>query len=298
MLQKSKIESDSAQIDPIHPAHGIVGMIVETDAVFGNVTEDGPNYRWLDRHNCLDDENPDWTWGSFYAPRLWYLGSYSGEYSPVDYRRYYDLVKLYDRSLQAPSSRNSGYGANSALVYTVAAGSAMLSISTALNALSSHAVCTAAFVAVAAVIGFAFGSIRTLDRIGVLAWIGAISIIIAGNVIHWVTWLGSTSSVALIAYIVASAIPVFSGLVSLIGALLGTFLTFHPYAGMWLYDNCKNRERTLSWYSMVGWCIFIFVAGTFLTIVGTYGSIVSIVDSYTQSGGTPAWSCADNSNST
>lgn len=76
---------------------------------------------------------------------------------------------------------DSGYGANSALVYTVAAGSAMLSISTALNALSSHAVCTAAFVAVAAVIGFAFGSIRTLDRIGVLAWIGAISIIIAGK---------------------------------------------------------------------------------------------------------------------
>lgn len=54
----------------------------------------------------------------------------------------------------------------------------------------------------------------------------------SNSVIHWTTWLGSTFGVALVAYIVASAIPVFSGLISLIGALLGSFLNFHPYAGM------------------------------------------------------------------
>ncbi|EIT82831.1 amino acid transporter, putative [Aspergillus oryzae 100-8] len=466
MLQKSKIESDSAQIDPIHPAHGIVGMIVETDAVFGNVTEDGPNYRnvgWIGTTALMMKTQiglgvlsmplvfgtlgliP----GNILLLTIAGITTWSNYMIGVFKLRHPEVYGIDDVGRMFFGQIGCElFGAAYALFYTVAAGSAMLSISTALNALSSHAVCTAAFVAVAAVIGFAFGSIRTLDRIGVLAWIGAISIIIAvfivtiavglqdrpsaapstgiwksdykivnnpsftdavsaistlvftyagtpaffniaaemrqpllytralavcqttvtmvyvivgtiiyyycgsyvaspalgsagvtikkvaygislpglivscvlfvhlpakhtfvrilrgsnhltaNSVIHWVTWLGSTSSVALIAYIVASAIPVFSGLVSLIGALLGTFLTFHPYAGMWLYDNCKNRERTLSWYSMVGWCIFIFVAGTFLTIVGTYGSIVSIVDSYTQSGGTPAWSCADNSNST
>jgi hypothetical protein len=34
------------------------------------------------------------------------------------------------------------------------------------------------------------------------------------------------------AYIIASAIPVFSGLVALIDALLATFLIFQPSAGM------------------------------------------------------------------
>ncbi|QRD89276.1 putative amino acid transporter [Aspergillus flavus] len=470
MLQKSKIESDSAQIDPTHPAHGIVGTIVETDAVFGNVTEDGPNYRnvgWISTAALMMKTQiglgvlsmplvfgtlgliP----GNILLLAIAGITTWSNYMIGVFKLRHPEVYGIDDVGRMFFGQIGCElFGAAYALFYTVAAGSAMLSISTALNALSSHAVCTAAFVAVAAVIGFAFGSIRTLDRIGILAWIGAISIIIAvfivtiavglqdrpsaapstgiwksdykivnnpsftdavsaistlvftyagtpaffniaaemrqpllytralaacqttvtmvyvivgtiiyyycgsyvaspalgsagvtikkvaygislpglivscvlfvhvryqlpakhtfvrilrgsnhltaNSVIHWVTWLGSTSSVALIAYIVASAIPVFSGLVSLIGALLGTFLTFHPYAGMWLYDNCKNRERTLSWYSMVGWCIFIFVAGTFLTIVGTYGSIVSIIDSYTQSGGTSVWSCADNSNST
>ena len=53
------------------------------------------------------------------------------------------------------------------------------SISTALNALSLHGACTAVFVAVAAVIGFLTGSIRTLGKISWLAWAGVISIITA-----------------------------------------------------------------------------------------------------------------------
>lgn len=57
----------------------------------------------------------------------------------------------------------------------------MLSISIALNALSMHATCTAVFVAVAAIIGFGFSSIRTLGRISWLAWIGVTSIIVAGK---------------------------------------------------------------------------------------------------------------------
>lgn len=37
---------------------------------------------------------------------------------------------------------------------------------------------------------------------------------------------------------------------------------------------------------MVGWCAFVIVAGMFLTVAGTYGSIPEIVDSYAASGGT------------
>ena len=43
---------------------------------------------------------------------------------------------------------------------------------------------------------------------------------------HWTTWLGCTFGTVLIAYIIASAIPVFAGLISLVGALLGTLMSF------------------------------------------------------------------------
>lgn len=102
------------------------------------------------------------------------------------------------------------------------------------------------------------------------------------------------------AYIIASAIPVFGGLVSLIGALLGTLMSFQPMGCMWLYDNwnMEKGKQTLRWKFMVCWSIWVVVIGTFLMVAGTYGSVVGIIDSYKVSGGSAAWSCADNSNST
>lgn len=99
-------------------------------------------------------------------------------------------------------------------------------------------------------------------------------------------------------YLIASGIPVFSDLVSLIGALLSTFMSFQPMGCMWLYDNWKiGRERpTVKWMLLSSWSILIVVLGTFLTVAGTYGSIVSISASSKAASGTSAWSCADNSN--
>lgn len=50
----------------------------------------------------------------------------------------------------------------------------------------------------------------------------------ANTVAHWTIRLSCTFGIALGAYIIASAIPIFGDLVSLIGALLGTLLTFQP----------------------------------------------------------------------
>ncbi|KAE8154133.1 transmembrane amino acid transporter protein-domain-containing protein [Aspergillus avenaceus] len=125
---------------------------------------------------------------------------------------------------------------------------------------------------------------------------------LTGNtVIHWVTWFGCTVGVTIIAYIIASAIPVFDNLISLIGALMGTFMSFQPMGCMWLYDNWtkgKNNVRKSSkWVFMVCWSSFVILAGCFLMVAGTYGSVVSIIDGYKADGGSAAWSCADNSNS-
>ncbi|KAJ5357873.1 transmembrane amino acid transporter protein-domain-containing protein [Penicillium brevicompactum] len=116
---------------------------------------------------------------------------------------------------------------------------------------------------------------------------------------HWITWLGCVFGVTATAYIIASGIPVFNDLVSLVGALFGTLMTFQPMACMWFYDNWKSsKRRTPMWYAMVVWCTFILFAGSFLLVSGTYGSIVNIINSYGESGGAEAWSCADNSKST
>lgn len=66
-------------------------------------------------------------------------------------------------------------------VWIFVAGSGMLGISIALNAMSLHGACTAIFVAVAAIAGFLLGSIQTLGRISWLAWVGVIAIMTASK---------------------------------------------------------------------------------------------------------------------
>ena len=50
---------------------------------------------------------------------------------------------------------------------------------------------------------------------------------------------------------------------------------------MWLYDNYSRGKATKSvrWMLMVAWSILIIILGSFLVVAGTYGSVVSIIDS-------------------
>jgi hypothetical protein len=119
----------------------------------------------------------------------------------------------------------------------------------------------------------------------------------ANTITHWTTWIACTSVTTLIAYCIASGIPAFGGLVSLVGALFGTLLCFQPEGIMWLYDNwhAYNRGST-RWTAMVAWCVLVIVIGTFLMVAGTYGSVVGLIDTFAADDGSAAWSCVDNSN--
>lgn len=119
----------------------------------------------------------------------------------------------------------------------------------------------------------------------------------SNSLVHWSTWLGCTFVVSIIAYIIASAIPIFYSLVSLIGALVGTLMCFQAMGFMWFYDNWENRTISPKWISACGWASFVIASGTLLMVAGTYGSIVEIIQAYKAAGGSGAWSCADNSNS-
>lgn len=88
--------------------------------------------------------------------------------------------------------------------------------------------------------------------------------------------------------------------VGLVGALFGSFFSLTGVSFMWFYD-VRGRfrvaeKRTLSFWLLVTLNTFIIFAGLFIMVGGTYGSIVSIIDSYEANGGRP-WACADNSGS-
>ncbi|KIA75952.1 amino acid transporter Mtr [Aspergillus ustus] len=121
----------------------------------------------------------------------------------------------------------------------------------------------------------------------------------SNSLIHWTTWLSCTLGVTLIAYIIASGIPFFNDLVSLIGAMLGSFLGYQPTGSMWFYENWGKRRgnRTWKWTVMACWSGFIILTGCFITVAGTYASVTGIISSIRADGGSKPWACADNSNS-
>ena len=119
----------------------------------------------------------------------------------------------------------------------------------------------------------------------------------SNSAVHWIAWLSRTSGVTIVGYIFSSAIPVFEDLVSLAGALITALLCFQLMGAMWLYDNWSKgkEERSAGWTLMVIWCIFVIILGSFMTVAGIWGSVTSIIVSYQKTGGSAAWTCADNS---
>ncbi|GAA5862341.1 hypothetical protein JCM8547_007609 [Rhodosporidiobolus lusitaniae] len=117
---------------------------------------------------------------------------------------------------------------------------------------------------------------------------------------HWLVWVSCILGCVLFSYVIAEAIPVFDGLVGLVGALFGTFMGLHAQALMYLFDirgffKLKD-ERTPRRCIGVVLNVGLLVLASFLLVAGTYGSAVYIKNDYEKNGGTP-WSCADNSNS-
>jgi amino acid permease len=121
--------------------------------------------------------------------------------------------------------------------------------------------------------------------------------LVSNSPVHWITWLTCTGCVTVVAYIIASAVPNFGSLISLVGALLATLMSFQPMGAMWLYDNWSGRKRNARWMIGVCWAIIIIVVGTFIMVGGSYSAIVQIIDDYNSNPDARAWSCADNSNS-
>ena len=119
---------------------------------------------------------------------------------------------------------------------------------------------------------------------------------------HWAAWLGSVAFTAVLAYVIASAIPFFDDLISLIGAIFGTFFCFCLEGGMYLtliwpaYKDRALRTRWF-WFTVVA-NAFLILLGAFIIVAGTYASVVEINDSFIAGTVGSSFSCQDNSAST
>ncbi|KAI5478377.1 hypothetical protein MNV49_005126 [Pseudohyphozyma bogoriensis] len=115
---------------------------------------------------------------------------------------------------------------------------------------------------------------------------------------HWIVWIACVLGCTLFSFVIAEAVPVFNDLIGLIGALFGSFTAIVVMGMMWLYDNGSERStnKTLVYRLLFAWNVFIIVAGTFLMVSGTYGSIVGLISDTAAGATTQPFSCADNSN--
>ncbi|KAG7048278.1 neutral amino acid transporter [Colletotrichum scovillei] len=111
------------------------------------------------------------------------------------------------------------------------------------------------------------------------------------TVIHWVTWLGSTIGISALAFIIAEAVPFFSYLVGLIGSIccMPTCLIIPAFMG--LYMDWEKRSSSKVKMSFCALHIFTIVLGSFMTVVGTYTTIQSIIDAYNDGRVGSAFTC-------
>ncbi|GAA5854743.1 hypothetical protein JCM8547_004054 [Rhodosporidiobolus lusitaniae] len=120
------------------------------------------------------------------------------------------------------------------------------------------------------------------------------------TVTHWTVWLSCVFGCLIVAYLISQAIPVFSGLVSLVSALVSAPLCLHMEALMYLYDHrsffkSKSDRTPLAWAGVTA-NILLLLAASLLLVGGTYGSILDIINSYANGVSKP-FTCDDNSGS-
>ncbi|RDW72884.1 hypothetical protein BP6252_06791 [Coleophoma cylindrospora] len=120
----------------------------------------------------------------------------------------------------------------------------------------------------------------------------------SNTVVHWGTWLACTIGLSALSFILASAIPIFNYLLALVGSVCFAPLAIILPAWLWIYDHGHYRSGSIAGKLAYWLHWLVIILGVFMTIGGTYGVIVQIINAYHDGQIDSAFSCADNSGST
>ncbi|PSN61447.1 hypothetical protein BS50DRAFT_592922 [Corynespora cassiicola Philippines] len=119
----------------------------------------------------------------------------------------------------------------------------------------------------------------------------------ANTVVHWGVWMGCITGMTVVSFLIASGVPIFNYLLSLAGSVAFAPLALGLPGWLWIYDH-DDWWRGSWWQRIVyGLHVLLILISVFLTVGGTYGVIVQIMDAYADGTIASAFSCADNSNS-
>lgn len=119
----------------------------------------------------------------------------------------------------------------------------------------------------------------------------------ANTAVHWCTWFACVGSMSIISFLIASGVPIFNYLLSLAGSIAFAPLALGLPGWLWIYDHADYWRGSLWRKTLYGLHIILILISAFLTVGGTYGVIVQIIDAYKDGSIDSAFSCADNSNS-
>ncbi|KAI9045352.1 putative neutral amino acid permease [Aspergillus affinis] len=114
---------------------------------------------------------------------------------------------------------------------------------------------------------------------------------------HWGTWLSCTIILSGISFVLASAIPIFTYVLALVGSLFFAPLAISLPGLLWLYSHDHYRRGNVMRKVVYGLHVGIVLLGAFMAVGGTYGVIVQIMDAYKSGKIDKVFSCADNSGS-
>ncbi|KAJ9620413.1 hypothetical protein H2204_012260 [Knufia peltigerae] len=117
----------------------------------------------------------------------------------------------------------------------------------------------------------------------------------SNSAVHWATWLGCTFGLASLGFILAQAIPIFNYLVAITGSLCFAPLALVVPAWIWMYDHPHYLGGKMWQKGVYGAHVLLGLLGAFICVGGTYASIQSIMDAYSNGTIGGAFSCADNS---
>lgn len=115
--------------------------------------------------------------------------------------------------------------------------------------------------------------------------------------VHWSVWVSCTFGVCVVAFLLASGIPIFNYLVALAGSLTLSPLALGFPAYLWIYDHGHYRTGGFLKASAYWLHWLLILLSAFLMIGGTYGVIQQVINAYANGDIASAFSCADNSNS-
>ncbi|KAJ9092895.1 hypothetical protein QFC21_006607 [Naganishia friedmannii] len=146
------------------------------------------------------------------------------------------------------------------------AGSGFVAISIAFNAVSTHATCTVVWVIIAAVGTFALASIQTLNKVGIVSWVGFVSVMAAIMIITIAVGIQDRPVTAPQVGPWDKNISAFNGAGTFLGGMGAVSTVVFSYSGTPAFFNVIGEMRNPKFYNRSLYICQAVVTATYLTI--------------------------------